>query len=277
MTDIYAVIGNPIAHSRSPQIHALFAAQTGEDIEYRRVLAPHTDFPGAARALVREGSRGFNVTVPFKEEAWRLVRHRTARAEKAGAVNTVTVQHDGALVGDNTDGVGLVRDLTENLGWPLRGQRLLIVGAGGAVRGILAPLLAEQPRLVVIVNRTAEKSAQLAAQFSADGVISGGGFSLLDDEHPFDIIINGSSAGLAGDVPPLPAQVISSQTRCCDMIYGKEDGKQETAFNRQARRQGAGACADGLGMLVEQAAEAFFVWRGKRPQTQPVIAALRAM
>lgn len=273
MTDLYAVFGNPVAHSKSPQIHSLFAAQTGEAIEYQRVLAPLNDFPGSVRAFVHDHGRGFNVTVPFKEEAWRMARRRSARAEKAGAVNTVTVESDGLLTGDNTDGVGLVRDLTHNLGWLLRGQRVLVLGAGGAVRGILTPLLAEQPASVVIANRTAEKAAGLAALFADEGVIGGGGFAELADAHAFDVIINGSSASLAGALPPVPAQAIGAGTRCYDMMYGR----QETVFNRWAREHGAAVCADGLGMLVEQAAEAFFVWRGKRPDTAPVMAALRAM
>lgn len=271
MTDIYAVFGNPVAHSKSPQIHAMFAAQTGDAIVYERVLAPLKDFPGTVRAFVRRGGRGFNVTLPFKEEAWRLVRRRSARAEKAGAVNTVTVDTDGHLAGDNTDGAGLVRDITHNLGWLLRGQRVLVIGAGGAVRGVLSPLLAEQPAALVIANRTAEKAERLADIFRDDGVISGGGFAALADEHAFDIIINGSSASIAGNLPPLPLNVIGGNTRCYDMMYGRQD----TIFLRWAREQGATACVDGMGMLVEQAAEAFFTWRGKRPDTAPVRAALR--
>lgn len=272
MTDTYAVFGNPVAHSKSPQIHAAFAVQTGETIIYDRVLAPLKDFPGAVRSFVGKGGRGFNVTLPFKEEAWRMARRRSARAEKAGAVNTVLVDHDGQLSGDNTDGAGLVRDITHNLGWPLRGQRILVLGAGGAVRGVLSPLLAEQPKLVVIANRTAEKAAALARLFADEGAVAGGGYDALADEHAFDIIINGSSASIAGELPPVPAGAINGNTRCYDMMYGR----QETVFNRWAREQGAAVCADGLGMLVEQAAEAFFVWRGKRPETAPVLAEIRA-
>jgi len=271
MTDIYAVFGNPVAHSKSPQIHAMFAEQTGEALTYERVLAPLRDFPGAVRAFVRRGGNGFNVTLPFKEEAWRMVRRRSDRAEKAGAVNTVTVEPDGQLFGANTDGAGLVRDITGNLGWPLRGQRVLVIGAGGAVRGVLSPLLAEQPATVVIANRTASRAADLADIFRADGAIAGGGFAVLADERPFDIIINGSSASIAGEMPPLPRNVVGTGTRCYDMMYGH----QETVFLRWAREQGAVARADGLGMLVEQAAEAFLGWRGKRPDTAPVLAALR--
>ncbi len=273
MSDMYAVFGNPVAHSKSPQIHGMFADQFGDDISYERILAPVNDFPGSVRTFVRHGGRGFNVTVPFKEEAWRMARRRTARAEKAGAVNTVTVEEDGWLTGDNTDGVGLVRDLTHNLGWPLRGQRVLVIGAGGAVRGVLTPMLAEQPKLLVVANRTADKAARLAELFAGDGAISGGGLDALVDEHPFDVVINGSSASLGGEVPKIPAGVIGAQTRCYDMMYGRS----ETVFLRWARERGAAVCADGLGMLVEQAAEAYFVWRGKRPDTAPVIAALRTL
>lgn len=271
MTDLYAVFGNPVAHSRSPQIHGLFAQQFGEDIRYERVLAPLKDFPGAVRQFLHDGGRGFNVTVPFKEEAWRMARRRTPRAEQAGAVNTVTVGADGFLTGDNTDGAGLVRDITRNLGWLLRDQRVLVIGAGGAVRGALGPLLAEQPRLLVVANRTREKALALAARFSGDGVIEGCGFDDLGDAHPFDVIINGSSASLAGELPPISPSAVSGSTRCYDMMYGRA----ETVFNRWACEQGAGTCADGLGMLVEQAAEAFYVWRGKRPETSGVIAELR--
>ncbi len=271
MTDTYAVFGNPVSHSKSPQIHALFAQQLGDEIIYERVLAPLKDFPGAVRAFIRHGGRGFNVTLPFKEEAWRMARRRTPRAEKAGAVNTVSVEHDGHLAGDNTDGVGIVRDLTQNLGWPLRGQRVLVIGAGGAVRGILTALLAEQPQLVVIANRTAAKAARLAALFADEGVVSGDGFEALVDARPFDVVINGTSASLGGSLPAVPPNAIDTNTRCYDMMYGRN----ETVFNRWARKQGAAVCVDGLGMLVEQAAEAFFVWRGKRPETAPVIAAMR--
>lgn len=271
MPDLYAVFGNPIAHSRSPVIHGMFAAQCGEPIDYERILAPLNDFPGSVRAFVHRGGRGFNVTVPFKEEAWRLARRRTARAEKAGAVNTVTVGPDGFLSGDNTDGAGLVRDITHNLGWPLRDQNVLVVGAGGAVRGVLGPLLEQGPRSVLIVNRTAEKARELAALFAGDGPVGGGGFGLLDDARAFDLVINGTSAQLGGEIPSLPGRIVDAGTRVYDMMYGR----MPTLFNRWASAQGAGICTDGLGMLVEQAAEAFRVWRGRQPETAPVIAALR--
>lgn len=271
MPDLYAVFGNPIAHSRSPVIHGLFAAQCGEPIDYERILAPLNDFPGSVRAFVHRGGRGFNVTVPFKEEAWRLARRRTARAEKAGAVNTVTVGPDGFLSGDNTDGAGLVRDITHNLGWPLRDQNILVVGAGGAVRGVLGPLLEQGPRSVLVVNRTADRARQLAALFAGDGPVEGGGFGLLDDARAFDLVINGTSAQLGGEMPLLPGRIVDEGTRVYDMMYGR----MPTLFNRWAASQGAGVCADGLGMLVEQAAEAFRVWRGRQPETAPVVAALR--
>ncbi len=272
MTDLYAVFGNPVAHSKSPQIHGMFAAQVGASITYERVLAPVADFPGAVRGFVRRGGRGFNVTLPFKEEAWRLVRQRSHRAEKAGAVNTVSVDADGHLFGDNTDGAGLVRDITHNLGWPLRGQRILILGAGGAVRGILSPLLAAQPATVVIANRSVDKAENLAQIFRGDGVIGGGSYDALADESAFDLVINGTSASIAGEMPPVPAHAVNANTRCYDMMYGRQD----TVFMRWARAHGVHAVTDGLGMLVEQAAEAFALWRGQRPDTAPVLAALRA-
>jgi shikimate dehydrogenase len=271
MSDLYAVFGNPVAHSRSPQIHAQFAAQLGEDIRYERVLAPLKDFPSAVRAFVREGGRGFNVTVPFKEEAWRLARRRTPRAEKAGAVNTVCIGKDGFLTGDNTDGIGLVRDITTNLGWPLRGQRVLVLGAGGAVRGVLGRLLAEGPALVSVANRTAAKAVELAQVFGDEGPVEGFGFEALAGAHAYDLVINGTSASLSGRMPDVPDSVVGSGTRCYDMMYASEP----TVFMRWAMERGAGATSDGLGMLVEQAAEAYFVWRDKRPDTAPVIAALR--
>lgn len=272
MTDLYAVFGNPVAHSKSPQIHGMFAAQTGDSIDYERVLAPVADFPGAVRGFLRRGGRGFNVTLPFKEEAWRMVRRRSERAEKAGAVNTVSVDDEGQLFGDNTDGAGLVRDITHNLGWPLRGQRILLLGAGGAVRGVLLPLLAEQPAVMVIANRSVEKAEKLAQVFRGDGAVAGGSFDALADEPAFDLVINGTSASIAGAMPPVPANAIGAGTRCYDMMYGRQD----TVFMRWARGHGVHAVADGLGMLVEQAAESFVAWRGKRPDTTPVLAALRA-
>ena len=273
MTDLYCVFGNPIAHSKSPVIHAAFAAQTGEDLRYEARLAAVDGFSAAISAFVAEGGRGANVTVPFKEEAWRLCDRLSERAARAGAVNTLHFA-DGGIAGDNTDGAGLVRDISINLGQPLAGQRLLLLGAGGAARGVIAPLLAGQPTVLAIANRNADKARQLAAQFddlAGAAELTGSGFDDLAG-CDFDIVINATSASLSGDSLPLPAAIFASGSLAYDMMYGKG----ETPFLALARRQGAARRADGLGMLVEQAAEAFALWRGKRPETTAVLAALRA-
>ena len=266
--DRYAVMGNPIKHSKSPRIHSLFAAQTGERLEYVALEAPLDGFEATLREFFEGGGKGLNITVPFKERAWQEVDIRQPRAEKAGAVNTLFALN-GELVGDNTDGVGLVQDLTINQGCLLRGRRILVVGAGGAVRGVLGPLLEHQPAELVLANRTRAKAEALAQLFADEGPIRACEFTELDDA--FDLIINGTSASLAGDLPPLPARVIGAETVAYDMMYGA----QETPFNRWAREQGAARVIDGLGMLVEQAAEAFFLWRGIRPDTAPVLQRLR--
>jgi len=267
--DRYGVFGNPIGHSKSPLIHGLFAAQTGQVLSYEALLAPLDDFAGFAQAFFTTGL-GANVTVPFKEEAWRLADELTARARRAGAVNTLKRLEDGRLLGDNTDGAGLVRDLTVNAGVLLKGQRILLLGAGGAVRGVLQPLLAEQPASLVIANRTVEKAEQLAREFADLGPVVASGFDWID--APVDLIINGTSASLAGELPSIaPSLIQPGHTQCYDMMYGKEP----TAFNRWAAQQGAARCLDGLGMLVEQAAEAFLLWRGVRPDSGPVLAELR--
>ena len=265
----YCVFGNPINHSKSPGIHALFARQTGEDLQYEAVLAPIDGFAATVQAFIAGGGRGANVTVPFKEEAFRLCDTHTPRASLAGAVNTLSFK-DGKILGDNTDGAGLVRDLCVNLQTPLTGRSILLLGAGGAARGALGPLLEQQPAALFIANRTAAKAATLAQQFAALGPVQGGGFDALVGKH-FDIVINATSASLAGDVPPLPEGIFSADTLAYDMMYGKGD----TPFLAEARRRGVRRLADGLGMLVEQAAEAFFVWRQVRPQTAPILDALR--
>lgn len=270
MNDRYAVIGHPIGHSKSPQIHGLFAEQTGQKLRYEALLAPLDDFPGFVRAFLAQGA-GANVTVPFKEEAYRLADELTERARLAGAVNTFKRLDDGRLLGDNTDGAGLVRDLVSNAGLTLEGLRILLLGAGGAVRGVLGPLLDERPSALVIANRTSAKAEQLAADFARLGPVSAQPFETLTGR--FDLIINGTSASLTGALPPLPAGLIElkpDQTFCYDMMYGAEP----TAFCTWACAQGA-ATRDGLGMLVEQAAEAFALWRGVRPDTAPVLTALR--
>ena len=268
--DQYVVFGNPIGHSKSPLIHRLFADQTGQQLEYNTLLAPLDDFSMCALGFFKQGS-GANVTVPFKEEAYRLVGDGlTARAWRAGAVNTLTRLPDGSLQGDNTDGAGLVRDLTVNAGVELKGKRILLLGAGGAVRGVLEPLLAHEPASLVIANRTVEKAEQLAREFDDLGPVAASGFSWL--EEPVDLIINATSASLAGEMPPIAASLIEPGVAVCyDMMYAKEP----TPFCRWATEHGAAKVLDGLGMLAEQAAEAFFIWRGVRPDTGPVLDELR--
>ncbi|MFP4263474.1 MAG: shikimate dehydrogenase [Halomonas sp.] len=267
MTDRYCVFGHPVAHSKSPLIHAAFAEQTGEAIEYTAIEAPLDDFAGAWRAFVAEGGRGANVTVPFKEEAFRLCDTLSARARRAGAVNTLILGGNGLTYGDTTDGIGLVRDL-ERHGVVLAGARILVLGAGGAVRGVLEPLLAAGPASLLVANRTAGKAERLAADFADLGGIEGGGFDAV--AGPFDLVINGTSASLAGDLPPLPDDLFAPGATAHDMMYGAEP----TVFLRWAAERGARAL-DGLGMLVEQAAESFFQWRGRRPETAPVRERLR--
>jgi shikimate dehydrogenase len=276
MTDRYAVFGNPIGHSKSPRIHALFAAQTGQDISYQAILAGKDGFAAAVSAFIAGGkgpARGANVTVPFKEEAFRLAARRTPRADAAGAVNTLSFDA-GAIIGDNTDGAGLVRDLKNNLGCDPEGRRILLLGAGGAARGVILPLLLEHPAELLIANRSEETAARLAIEFArlpgcAVAVKPDGtGFPGLVG-RTFDLVINATSAGLSNAVLPLPTSAFAPHCVAYEMFYGRE-----TAFMAQARAAGA-RVADGLGMLVEQAAEAFFVWRGVRPHTAPVLAAMK--
>ena len=270
--DRYAVIGNPIAHSKSPWIHAAFARQTGQALTYEALLAPLDDFAATVARFRAEGGRGLNVTVPFKLEAFALADRRTPRAEAAGAVNTLAFGTDGIL-GDNTDGAGLVRDLASHLGCPPRGRRILLLGAGGAARGVLLPLLLERPAELVIANRTEERAARLALEFARLPACAVGakpdavGFAGLAG-RAFDLVINATSSGLSDSEMPLPAAVFAPRCVAYEMVYGRD-----TPFMKQARAAGA-RVADGLGMLVEQAAEAFFVWRGVRPHTAPVLAAL---
>lgn len=273
MTDRYAVIGHPIAHSKSPRIHAAFAAQTGEALSYEALLAPLDDFAGTWAAFRAAGGRGANVTVPFKEAAWALCDVRSRQAEQAGAVNTLMVASDGRLLGDNTDGVGLVRDISVNAGWPLSGARVLLLGAGGAARGVIGPLLAAGAALVQVANRTPAKAEVLAALFSGDGDVRACALADLAvaTEAAFDVIINATSASLQGERVSLAAGCFHADTAAYDMMYGRE-----TPFLAWAREQGLARRRDGLGMLVEQAAEAFFIWRQVRPQTTDLLATLRA-
>lgn len=267
--DRYCVFGNPIGHSKSPLIHRLFAEQTVQVLDYQARLAPLDDFTANARDFFAEGLGG-NVTVPFKEEAFRLCDELTERARRAGAVNTLMKLDGGRLLGDNTDGTGLTRDLRDNAGFSLAGKRILLLGAGGAVRGVLEPFLAEKPTVLVIANRTVAKAEQLVREFADLGPLVAAGFDWID--APVDLIVNGTSASLGGELPPIAASLIQpGHTVCYDMMYGRE----ATAFNRWAAEHGAARCLDGLGMLVEQAAEAFALWRGVRPDTAPVLAELR--
>lgn len=267
MTDRYAVFGHPIAHSKSPRIHALFAEQTGQDLSYGAQDVPAEDFDAALGAFCADGGKGLNCTVPLKELAYARADERSERAERAKAVNTLVWRADGWLYGDNTDGIGLLRDLTVNLGLTLAGRNILLLGAGGASRGILQPLLAENPERLVIANRTPDKAKQLAVEFADLGPIKGGGFEALLGQC-FDLILNATAASLSGELPSLPAGVLAAGGDCYDLAYGS----QQTAFVRWGQDQGAAHSVDGLGMLVEQAAEAFYLWRGVRPETQPVIA-----
>lgn len=262
MTDRYAVIGNPVAHSKSPQIHTLFARQTGQDVEYTRLLAPLDGFASVVAQFVAEGGRGLNVTVPFKFDAFNYATERTPRAETAGAVNTL--RFDGnSVLGDNTDGAGLVVDITRNLGVSLAGARILMLGAGGAAYGVMLPLLDQKPEVLHIANRTAAKASDLASAFSQYGRTSSSGYESLDTQY--DIIINATSAGLQNTMPPVPEKVFGEGSLALDMLYSDKP----TAFMVFASARGA-RTRDGFGMLVEQAAESFTVWCGVRPDTSSV-------
>jgi shikimate dehydrogenase len=269
--DRYAVIGNPVGHSRSPWIHAKFADQTGEAIEYGSILAPEGGFAAAVAAFRTSGGKGANVTLPFKEDAYALADDLSARARAARAVNTLLFSNSG-IRGDNTDGCGFTRDLTLNCGFRIQGRRVLLLGAGGAARGVLLPLIEEQPAALVVANRNIDKAHQLAGLLprSRDGAISVCGYDELRGES-FDLVVNATSAGLANAALPLPPHLFSPGSLAYEMVYGRE-----TLFMRQARADGAERISDGAGMLVEQAAESFFLWRGVRPQTAPILAELRA-
>jgi len=274
MTDRYAVVGNPIAHSKSPQIHAAFARQTGQDIEYSRLLAPVDGFRAAIGEFRDGGGRGVNVTVPFKLEAFDLADEVSPRAKDARAANFLSFE-GGRVRADNTDGAGLVADLGLNLGVGLASKRVLLLGAGGAAQGVVMPLLAKQPSILAIANRSVDKALRLAEGLrhlpaAGSTVVSGLGFGDLAG-HRFDLVINATSSSLQGEVPPLPPELLAAGAVAYDMMYGKEP----TPFMAFALAHGAARVSDGLGMLVEQAAESFFLWRGVRPQTAPVIAMLR--
>ncbi|NVK40787.1 MAG: shikimate dehydrogenase [Oceanospirillaceae bacterium] len=268
--DRYAVFGNPIGHSKSPQIHRAFAQQTEQSLTYDAVLVPENGFEVAVADFFDHSGKGLNITVPFKQKAWAAAQRRTPAAELAGAVNTLYRDEQGRLCGDNTDGTGMVRDILVNHGGMIRGKRVLVLGAGGAVRGVLQPLLEQRPEALVIANRTVAKAEQLAELFEHLGPVRGCGYDDLEGQV-FDLVINGTAASLAGELPPLPSGLLENGAWCYDMMYGAGT----TPFCRWAEAQGASVTLDGLGMLVEQAAESFAIWRGVRPQTTAVIQQVR--
>ena len=274
--DCYAVMGSPIKHSKSPQIHSAFAAQTEQKLDYTAI---HVDVGGFAQAVSHfqgHGGKGLNVTVPFKLDAWKLADSLTERAKRAGAVNTLILADDGTIAGDNTDGIGLVNDIIDHLGWTISNKRVLILGAGGASRGVIGPILDKDPLSLTIANRTAVKASELASSFADSKTtattkkIIGGGYDGLYGKQ-FDLIINATAASLKGEVPPLPESIISPETCCYDMMYAA----QPTAFMLWASKHQVQNISDGLGMLVGQAAESFYIWRGVKPEVVPVIESFR--
>jgi shikimate dehydrogenase len=273
MTDRYGVIGNPIEHSKSPLIHQAFAQQTAQDIAYDRVLAPLDGFVETVLTLREKGYKGLNVTVPFKLEAYQMANQLTERAQDAGAVNTLML--NGAdIIGDNTDGVGLVRDILQNLGCDIQGKRILLIGAGGAAEGVLHPLLLQQPELLIITNRSLDKALRMVRKVEERGdfryvSVNAYAFEQLHGQA-FDIVINATSAALSNTQLPLPAGIFATGALAYEMMYG-----HITPFMQFAHHNGANRVADGLGMLVEQAAEAFYLWRQVRPQTVNVMAQLQ--
>jgi shikimate dehydrogenase len=274
MTDHYAVLGNPIAHSKSPMIHAAFAKQTNQDIHYEAILAPLDDFAGTVKRLVAEGYKGVNVTVPFKFEAFNLANDLRPSVKNAEAANTLIFDGEN-IIAENTDGVGLVSDIQQNLAISLQGKRVLLIGAGGAAQGVAHEVAKANPALFVVANRSIEKvyAMQRKIRGTNDYPVTSITASLFErlDGQLFDVVINATSAGLTDSVLPIPDSIFSSNTLAYDMMYGRE-----TPFMAQARTAGA-QVADGLGMLVEQAAQAFYLWRGVRPNTQPVLQKMRAL
>lgn len=270
--DQYAVFGNPIKHSKSPWIHEQFAQQTQQSLQYSAQLVELDSFEEQVQIFFSGGGAGLNVTVPFKERAWALAEVLSDTAKHSGAVNTLYLDEQGRLCGDNTDGSGLLRDLKNNHGASLAGKSVLLLGAGGASKGVMPALLAENPGTMTIANRTLEKALAIAATYSPTHQISACHYQDLAI-HSYDFIINGTSAGLQGDLPPLPSGLVSANTLCYDMVYGQGD----TVFQQWAKEQGAAQALDGLGMLVEQAAQAFKIWRQCEPETTAVISELRRM
>jgi shikimate dehydrogenase len=268
--DKYAVVGYPVAHSWSPFIHGLFAKQTGHAITYSRLEVPPAALNDRVVEFFAADGQGLNITLPHKQAACLIARERTPRAEMAGAVNTLALRSSG-LFGDNTDGAGLITDLTRNLAFDLRGTRVLLLGAGGAARGVLGPLLEADPEYLEISNRNEERAKELAHEFSTLGTVHGCGFDGIANTT-FDLVLNATSASLQDTIPPIPPGVIGPTTLCYDMAYGKGD----TAFTRWSKSAGAGRAETGWGMLVEQAAESFLIWRGVKPDTASVIAAVKS-
>jgi shikimate dehydrogenase len=268
MPDTYAVVGNPIEHSKSPQIHRAFAAQTFQDLRYERLLAPLDGFEATIEAFAREGGLGCNVTMPFKQQAFAASRLLAPRAELAGAVNTLS-RRGGYWHGDNTDGAGIVRDLTHNLAIPLAGRTILVLGAGGATRGVLGPLLEERPARICVANRTLARAEEIAGLFAHAGTVIASTPQVLADR--FDVVINATPWDEGGEARSWPGTIFEQGSLAYDMVYAD----QPTPFMRWARAHGATRVVDGLGMLIEQAAESFLIWRGIRPETAPVFELLR--
>lgn len=266
---LFAVMGNPVSHSKSPRIHQLFAEQLGLNISYQKIHVDVGGFDQAVSNFQASGGRGLNVTLPFKLEAYELADQLSDRARLAGAVNTLTFIESGRLAGDNTDGIGMLRDITINLDCAVAGERVLMLGAGGAARGVLGPLLDASPAAITVANRTVDRAVALARQFDSP-LLSGCGYGDLSGAG-FDLIINATSASIEGEMPPLPAHTAAHAKLAYDLMYASEP----TAFMRWARDHDVAAVSDGLGMLVEQAAESCHIWHGRRPQTEPVILALR--
>jgi shikimate dehydrogenase len=267
--DQYGVVGHPIAHSWSPFIHGMFAKATAQNLVYRLFDISPDDFRREALRLLTGGVRGLNITLPHKQAAAELVNELTPRAERAQAVNTIAFFENTSLLGDNTDGLGLTADLERNLAINLADKRVLILGAGGAVRGVLAPLLERDLRALVIANRTPDRARKLAAEFADLGQITGCGFADIEGP-PYDLIVNATSASLRGEMPEMPPGLVGEETICYDMAYGRG----HTPFTLWAKSLHAARTTKGWGMLVEQAAESFLLWRGVRPDTQPVLRAL---
>ncbi len=270
-TDRYAVVGNPVAHSLSPKIHGEFARQTGQQLSYQAIELAVDAFAAGITDLQHQGFQGVNVTVPFKREAWELCDSMSTRAEIAGAVNTLSLHADGSIHGDNTDGVGLVRDLVDNLKIKVEGQNILLLGAGGAARGVLEPLLALSPANLTIANRSLDRAIALAKDFAGHGKIDVVAYTQLSNES-YQLIINATAAGLSHQLPPIPASLLDPAGVCYDMMYNLN---KATDFVEWSVSQGVKRSFDGLGMLVEQAAEAFLQWRGVRPQTDKLMRMLR--